>query len=209
MIQNSLYKQYAGDIGTLFCKGSQNKEICIASVKQRLINLLNNEVFEKEFLPGLGSNRFLSFDIIKIIRNTPYTDQITLSGTDVVTGNQTGNIAITVPIGLVQLKKWDAILQQKNYRFAGNVDNKIIARKPGSNYGIIYVPGQVENPPDYGTGTGIVPPGTINIKPAPIPIYPTPPAQPATTSPGGLFDSEWFLPVLILAGIGFYISVSK
>ena len=208
MITNSIYKTYAGQIANLFCENQANKSICIASIKERIINNFNNTSFQF-FLEHLSRGRFYIVEISqwKVVsgcRNMGFT----LKVTDVVTGsveyksvyytneNCEGkqwyfpdlNHAVQVKSGY---KFLDAPIQSNNTQDI--IRPRLTYKENAPSYNIVYVP--------QTGGSG----GTTIPTPQPV-LTPSPePVQAGTQQSGfnmsGIFDN----PLLLVGlGLGFF-----
>lgn len=201
MITNSTYIGYAGEIAALFCEGAVIPNLCNANVKQRLINSFTDVTFAEHFLPMLDSNRFYLFEVVNV-EDYGEDFKVTINGFDVVTGRII-NIGIQgVNKGAYNTGDWDRILRRVDYRLVGYNGEKIIARKPGLNYGIVFVPAGIPPPPpDPVNGNGGTPgnggaPGNGGIN-----FVPKPTIKPPVTIPQELFTGIDIVKYVVPAGL--------
>ena len=151
MVINPTYKSYATQIAEIYCEDQINPTLCTASVKQRIVNAFTDETFESSFLPYLDKNRFFSLEVVRVQKENRFNEKIVFRGFDIVTGKSTGDFHINAFPGSYQFaeqtddpQKYDFILQRKNYRFVDLMNGRIIVRKPLVNYGIVFVPSDID-----------------------------------------------------------------
>jgi len=218
MLTNPLYLEYAGQIAELFCEGSTGatNALCRATVKTRIKNAFTNNWFEVWFLPFLDQNKFKSLGVVRV-EDWGETYKIVLSGFDIVSGQQTGDIGIDgVHKGAWNSGDYNRVLEPINMKFVGLVGARLIVRQLGVNYGIVFLPGEID-PPGNGNGNGhgggggqgcpqgyylfngecIKPGGGIVPKPIPKPILQIDPIEIA-----GVDVTKYIVPAVIV-GLAF------
>ena len=166
MILNSIYKNYARQIAELFCDEGDN--LCVESVKARIIVNLNNRLFENYFLPQLDKSRFYAFTgrVMHHLWHTGY--EFTAQGFDIVTNRLVTHEFHRVPPEILN-KPAQLFNSVSHYNYLGQVNgNHIVERMRGEPYGLFFVPG---SPGGGFQGGG----GTITVDPPVV----TPPGVPS------------------------------
>ncbi len=181
---------YAGQIAGLFCEGAQNIGICLVNILQRIKTGFTDEIFENYFLPLLNTNRFYAFTLVRY-EPQGYFKKVVIEGNDMVTGSYTGHLGRDgVPNILIERNNWNEIMSFFGYKYVGKINDKIIVRKTGLNYGIVFIPDTVQ-PPGNGTGT-------INVIPEPIPPGFVPGVPPVLVPDVGLDLAKYLVPAGVL-----------
>ena len=156
---------YARQIAELFCESGG--ALCIASVKNRIVNGFNDAIFENKFLPGLDTAIYRAVTGTFKISSPGYVKFVATT-TDIVNGKKKDMLIDGIPGNKVG--NWTWIIGHLNdyYRqvapnlhasHLGIVNNKLIWAIDGvsSPYGIVFVPGSVGS----GTGSGTCPEGQV------------------------------------------------
>lgn len=212
MIKKNENKIIVGEIAKLFC---ENDLICQSSVKSRIIEALNDTLFETAFMPNLTRGRFYKgwisdykllpthreyfFNTIDIVTGEVKREKIT-AGSNWTTAQFLGGI----PNNL-SFKGYEIIGGKQNFTSADLFEERIYFNALATTYGITYVPASV-NPGSGSYGAG----GTTYVTTS---NYTSKPNTATSTPPAGNegFNLAGISPLLLigLLGAGAYFFLRK
>ncbi len=221
MLNKAINKTYAEQIAGIFCEAAVLRQICIANVKNRIINDFTDEIFEQDFLPNLDTSIFRAM-IGTFELSSPGYMRLIMNSTDIVNGSNKTGMLDGIPSD--KMNDWDWIFAHLNayYQsvaphlhayYLGVVNDKIIWQLDGVSepYGIIFVPGTVGGGGNGGGGNGGGSGGGggwkggkgIKRKPPAVP----PGGEPVEIiDPGGIDFTKLLIPALLAAGAYFLLN---
>lgn len=198
MILNPVYKNYAKQIGELFC--DEGDVLCVENVKSRIIVNLTNGIFQNYFLPQLDKSRFYAYTSRDMhhLWHTGY--EFTAKGFDIVTNRAVTHEFHRVPPNI--LNNAEALYNSvPHYNYLGKVNgNIIVERLRGTPYGFFFIPSSIPGGGGgyQGGGGGGGNGGTITKKPPVINFPPLPVKEPveAGFDLAGIIDN----PIILIGG---------
>ena len=162
MINNPQYKILAGQIADLFCESSEQKAICIASIKAKIINSFSDNTFQ-HFLENIQQGRYylLKYSNWHADQNNCRSMKIDVRLTDVITGAQTSGYwnytANDCGSNQYRFQDLNSLINKFGYTLLdppivskNNVDitkERLVYNPRAVSYGIVFTPNSIPGAP--------------------------------------------------------------